>query len=152
MISVFQSLMTDNWSLITIFCPLFTKEVPMAGIEPTPKEERNLGGWDFFLLWAGAAISSRDMGRESDRSHGIGFGALGCSPWPPHRQHAVRFGRFDWKPMGHSNDGCRSTLFWNQRFLLCLGSQCHPAHWLDSRDAHHLRHSSRRYFKVVWIF
>src|SRR4030043_98455 len=53
--------MTDNWSLITIFCPLFTKEVPMPGIEPIAKEDRNLGGWDFFLLWAGAAISLAEI-------------------------------------------------------------------------------------------
>ncbi len=33
----------------------------MSGIEPTPKEERNLGGWDFFLLWAGAAISLAEI-------------------------------------------------------------------------------------------
>jgi len=33
----------------------------MPGIEPTPKEERNLGGWDFFLLWAGAAISLAEI-------------------------------------------------------------------------------------------
>jgi len=33
----------------------------MAGIEPIPKEERNLGGWDFFLLWAGAAISLAEI-------------------------------------------------------------------------------------------
>ncbi|HVP81372.1 MAG TPA: putative hydroxymethylpyrimidine transporter CytX [Thermodesulfobacteriota bacterium] len=31
------------------------------GIEPTPKEERNLGGWDFFLLWTGAAISLAEI-------------------------------------------------------------------------------------------
>ncbi len=31
------------------------------GIEPTPREERNLGGWDFFLLWAGAAISLAEI-------------------------------------------------------------------------------------------
>jgi putative hydroxymethylpyrimidine transporter CytX len=31
------------------------------GIEPTPKEERNLGGWDFFLLWAGAAVSLAEI-------------------------------------------------------------------------------------------
>lgn len=31
------------------------------GIEPIPKEERNLGGWDFFLLWAGAAISLAEI-------------------------------------------------------------------------------------------
>lgn len=31
------------------------------GIEPTPQEERNLGGWDFFLLWAGAAISLAEI-------------------------------------------------------------------------------------------
>jgi len=31
------------------------------GIEPTPTEERNLGGWDFFLLWAGAAISLAEI-------------------------------------------------------------------------------------------
>ncbi len=33
----------------------------MSGIEPIPKEERNLGGWDFFLLWAGAAISLAEI-------------------------------------------------------------------------------------------
>ncbi|MGQ9647836.1 MAG: putative hydroxymethylpyrimidine transporter CytX [Thermodesulfobacteriota bacterium] len=33
----------------------------MAGIEPVSKEERNLGGWDFFLLWAGAAISLAEI-------------------------------------------------------------------------------------------
>ncbi|MFH0954331.1 MAG: putative hydroxymethylpyrimidine transporter CytX [Verrucomicrobiota bacterium] len=29
----------------------------MALLKPVAPEERNLGGWDFFLLWAGAAIS-----------------------------------------------------------------------------------------------
>jgi len=33
----------------------------MAGIEPIPKEERNLRGWDFFLLWAGAAVSLAEI-------------------------------------------------------------------------------------------
>ena len=33
----------------------------MPGIEPIPKEERNLGGWDFFLLWAGAAVSLAEI-------------------------------------------------------------------------------------------
>jgi len=33
----------------------------MAGIEPIPKGERNLGGWDFFLLWAGAAVSLAEI-------------------------------------------------------------------------------------------
>jgi NCS1 family nucleobase:cation symporter-1 len=33
----------------------------MSGIEPIPKEERNLGGWDFFLLWTGAAISLAEI-------------------------------------------------------------------------------------------
>ncbi|OGP99996.1 MAG: hydroxymethylpyrimidine transporter CytX [Deltaproteobacteria bacterium RBG_19FT_COMBO_46_12] len=33
----------------------------MAGIQPIPKEERNLGGWDFFLLWAGAATSLAEI-------------------------------------------------------------------------------------------
>ena len=31
------------------------------GIQPIPKEERNLVGWDFFLLWAGAAISLAEI-------------------------------------------------------------------------------------------
>ena len=31
------------------------------GIEPISKEERNLGGWDFFLLWAGAAVSLAEI-------------------------------------------------------------------------------------------
>ncbi len=33
----------------------------MAGIEPTGAEERNLGGVDFFLLWAGAAVSLAEI-------------------------------------------------------------------------------------------
>jgi putative hydroxymethylpyrimidine transporter CytX len=33
----------------------------MAGIQPIPKEERNLRGWDFFLLWAGAAVSLAEI-------------------------------------------------------------------------------------------
>ena len=33
----------------------------MPGIEPIPKEERNLRGWDFFLLWAGAAVSLAEI-------------------------------------------------------------------------------------------
>jgi putative hydroxymethylpyrimidine transporter CytX len=33
----------------------------MSGIEPIPKDERNLGGWDFFLLWAGAAVSLAEI-------------------------------------------------------------------------------------------
>ena len=33
----------------------------MSGIEPVPREERNLKGWDFFLLWAGAAVSLAEI-------------------------------------------------------------------------------------------
>ena len=33
----------------------------MAGIQPIPREERNLEGLDFFLLWAGAAISLAEI-------------------------------------------------------------------------------------------
>ncbi len=33
----------------------------MAGIEPIPKEDRNLKGIDFFLLWAGAAVSLAEI-------------------------------------------------------------------------------------------
>jgi len=33
----------------------------MAGIEPVPRTERNLTGWDFFLLWAGAAVSLAEI-------------------------------------------------------------------------------------------
>ena len=33
----------------------------MSGIEPIPKEKRNLRGGDFFLLWAGAAISLAEI-------------------------------------------------------------------------------------------
>src|SRR4030067_2025049 len=33
----------------------------MAGIQPIPKEKRNLRGWDFFLLWTGAAISLAEI-------------------------------------------------------------------------------------------
>jgi len=33
----------------------------MPGIEPIPKEERNLRGIDFFLLWSGAAVSLAEI-------------------------------------------------------------------------------------------
>jgi NCS1 family nucleobase:cation symporter-1 len=33
----------------------------LAGIEPISREERNLGGLDFFLLWAGAAVSLAEI-------------------------------------------------------------------------------------------
>jgi NCS1 family nucleobase:cation symporter-1 len=33
----------------------------MAGIEPVSSEQRTLGGWDFFLLWAGAAVSLAEI-------------------------------------------------------------------------------------------
>jgi len=33
----------------------------MAGIQPIPREERNLKGLDFFLLWTGAAISLAEI-------------------------------------------------------------------------------------------
>jgi nucleobase:cation symporter-1, NCS1 family len=33
----------------------------MAGIQPIPREERNLKGWDFFFLWAGAAVSLAEI-------------------------------------------------------------------------------------------
>ena len=33
----------------------------MIGIEPIPHEKRNLEGWDFFLLWAGAAVSLAEI-------------------------------------------------------------------------------------------
>jgi len=33
----------------------------MAGIEPIPREGRNLKGMDFFLLWAGAAVSLAEI-------------------------------------------------------------------------------------------
>ena len=31
------------------------------GIEPIPPKERNLKGWDFFLLWTGAAVSLAEI-------------------------------------------------------------------------------------------
>ncbi len=31
------------------------------GIEPVPAEQRNLGGWDFFFLWSGAAVSLAEI-------------------------------------------------------------------------------------------
>ncbi|MBP1722307.1 MAG: cytosine permease [Deltaproteobacteria bacterium] len=33
----------------------------MAGIEPVSSDQRTLGGWDFFLLWAGAAVSLAEI-------------------------------------------------------------------------------------------
>jgi len=52
----------------------------MPGIEPIPKEERNLGGWDFFLLWAGAAISLAEIWAGSlmvPLGLGLGLWAIG---------------------------------------------------------------------------
>jgi putative hydroxymethylpyrimidine transporter CytX len=47
------------------------------GIEPIPKEGRNLGGWDFFLLWAGAAVSLAEIWAGSlIVPLGLGFGFL----------------------------------------------------------------------------
>src|SRR4030066_1177538 len=51
----------------------------MAGIEPVSKDERNLGGWDFFLLWAGAAISLAEIwagGLIVPLGLGLGLGAI----------------------------------------------------------------------------
>src|SRR5512137_615851 len=51
----------------------------MPGIEPIPKEERNLGGWDFFLLWAGVAISLAEIwagGLLVPLGLGLGLGAI----------------------------------------------------------------------------
>ncbi len=31
------------------------------GIEPIGQQDRNLGGMDFFLLWAGAAVSLAEI-------------------------------------------------------------------------------------------
>ena len=33
----------------------------MANIEPVSKADRNLNGWDFFVLWAGAAVSLAEI-------------------------------------------------------------------------------------------
>lgn len=33
----------------------------MVSIEPVPRGERNLSGWDFFVLWAGAAVSLAEI-------------------------------------------------------------------------------------------
>jgi putative hydroxymethylpyrimidine transporter CytX len=33
----------------------------MAGIEPIPQDQKHLRGWDFFLLWAGAAVSLAEI-------------------------------------------------------------------------------------------
>lgn len=33
----------------------------MVSIEPVPRKERNLDGWDFFILWAGAAVSLAEI-------------------------------------------------------------------------------------------
>jgi len=33
----------------------------MTGIEPIPKKDRNMAGLDFFLLWAGAAVSLAEI-------------------------------------------------------------------------------------------
>ena len=123
------------------------------GIEPIPKEERNLGGWDFFLLWAGAAVSSGgDLGRESDRPSGVGFGTVGYSSRSSDWQYPFCLGRVDWKPMGHPGDGGRSALFRNPRLLLCRCPQCDPAHRLDGCDADRLWPGSRCDFQVLRIF
>jgi len=36
----------------------------MAGIQPIPIGGEKLGGWDFFLLWAGAATSLAEIWQE----------------------------------------------------------------------------------------
>lgn len=33
----------------------------LEGIQPIPREERTLAGWDFFFLWAGAAIAISEV-------------------------------------------------------------------------------------------
>jgi nucleobase:cation symporter-1, NCS1 family len=51
----------------------------MSCIEPIPKEKRNLGGYDFFLLWAGAAISLAEIwagGLIIPLGLGLGVGAI----------------------------------------------------------------------------
>jgi NCS1 family nucleobase:cation symporter-1 len=49
------------------------------GIEPVPKEERNLKGLDFFLLWAGAAVSLAEIwagGLVAPLGLGLGLWAI----------------------------------------------------------------------------
>ena len=49
------------------------------GIEPIPKEERNLRGLDFFLLWAGAAVSLAEIwagGLVAPLGLGLGLWAI----------------------------------------------------------------------------
>src|SRR5512136_3315899 len=51
----------------------------MAGIGPVPKTERNLTGCDFFLLWAGAAVSLAEIwagGLLVPMGLGLGLGAI----------------------------------------------------------------------------
>jgi putative hydroxymethylpyrimidine transporter CytX len=49
------------------------------GIEPVAEEKRNLQGWDFFLLWAGAAVSLAEIwagGLLAPMGLGLGLGAV----------------------------------------------------------------------------
>jgi nucleobase:cation symporter-1, NCS1 family len=51
----------------------------MTGIDPIPQEKRNLAGWDFFLLWAGAAVSLAEIwagGLLAPLGLGLGVGAI----------------------------------------------------------------------------
>ncbi len=51
----------------------------MAGIEPVSSDQRTLGGWDFFLLWAGAAVSLAEIwagGLIVPLGLGLGLGAI----------------------------------------------------------------------------
>jgi purine-cytosine permease-like protein len=41
--------------------PPHSKRGGLWRVEPIPQAERNLGGFDFFLLWAGAAISLAEI-------------------------------------------------------------------------------------------
>ena len=106
----------------------------------------------FSALGRSSGLFSRDMGRESDRPSGIGFGTLGHSSRSSDWKYPVCLRRVDRKPMGHSNDGERSALFRNQRFLFCCCPQCDPAHWLDSRDADRLWPGSGCDLQVLRIF
>ena len=51
----------------------------MNGIEPVAQDKRNLQGWDFFLLWAGAAVSLAEIwagGLLVPMGLGLGVGAI----------------------------------------------------------------------------
>ena len=105
------------------------------GIKPIGQQDRNLGGMDFFLLWAGAAVSLAEIW-AGGLLIPLGFAAgflvilLGThweyahGPWRDYR-----------KQNRSPHHGGGETVFRDSRFLLCHGSQPDPIGGMDRGHA-----------------